>query len=52
MGRHLGLHRLGQQTLQRVNGIAKAEDRQLLPRRIDVELHPGRGHRATSAKRA
>jgi hypothetical protein len=52
MGRHLGAHRFGQQAFQGVHRVAEAERGELLPRRVDVELHARGGHRATSASRA
>ena len=43
MDRHFGPHCLGQLALQRIEGMAKTEGGQLLPRRVDVELHPRNG---------
>ena len=49
---HLRAHRLRHQPLQRLHGVAEAERGELLPRRVDVELHTRGGHRATAASRA
>ena len=40
MGRRLGTHRLGQQWLQRVDGVAAVERDELVARGVGVELHP------------
>ena len=52
MGGPLGAHGVSQQALQRIDGVTEAERREFLARRVDVELHAGRGHRATSTSRA
>ena len=52
MGGHLGAHGVSQQALQRIDGVTEAERGEFLARRVDVELHAGRGHRATSTSRA
>jgi hypothetical protein len=48
----LGPDGLRQQRFQRRGGVAAPERGQLVARRVDVEPHPRRRHRATSASRA
>jgi len=52
VGRDLLAYRLAQQVLQLLGCMAAAEGDQPVARRVDIELRPHGGHRATSARAA